>query len=676
MHSNIQNSNITQLEKNITYGLDPSIDQIFYQTIDAIFITDLQGMITAANPAMTKLFKTEAHFFIGKNINSFSYDEPIINPQKIEELLKQGREAKIVQEAIFLTKNMLIKAAMRLTILKDINGIDKLFIIVQDINTESSLKAQLDISKEQLQFILDFTSSMILVTNGTNVRHCNKSLIEFFGIHGIQDIDLKSLDISKLFLSIEGYISQKKKGEWLRTILRNKADGIDSKVAIKDNKKGTTNFFLVDIQPFPREKHFYTVSFRDITELENQKKKLENTKITLEEKVSDSSRELLERERMLAANEEMLSAIFDIVSAGIMMIDDKGRYVRVNKTFCEMYKTSEELILGQDFSVLLDDSMVEEMWELFRQLKEGIISELNHEWRITMRSGDTIDAIVTAKWITIHDGKRYLVCTHHDVSEKNRLEVKHREQERMLIQQAKMAAMGEMIGAIAHQWKQPLNTIALISQNITDDFETHELTAAGLQKHINEVFGQIRFMANTIDDFRNFFKPAKDKIVFDTSVAIQEIVKLMLPQFKVSYVTVSLDSSKASQYGTYVEGYPNEFKQAVLNLLTNAKEAISNRRERLEMSNSEHGTIDIQIVSNEQSVLINFADNGGGIPKPILARMFEPYFSSKETGTGIGLHMSKTIIEGKMKGKLGVKNITNGAEFFIILDRKNIEYND
>ena len=269
----------------------------------------------------------------------------------------------------------------------------------------------------------------------------------------------------------------------------------------------------------------------------------------------------------------------------------------------------------------------------------------------------------------MEDGKRYLVCTHHDVTEKNRLEEKHRVQERMLVQQSKMAAMGEMIGAIAHQWKQPLNTIALIAQNLKDDFECKELTEDVMNEHIKEVLAQVYFMANTIDDFRNFFKPAKEKTLFNAADAVTEVINLMLPQLKVSYIAVYLDDSGAKKHGAKVQGYPNEFKQVALNLITNSKDAITARRETKQLKSADAGTICIKTESSEEHVKIIFTDNGGGIPKEALPRMFEPYFSTKETGTGIGLYMCKTIIENKMKGKISVRNIREGAEFTILLEK-------
>ncbi|MCD8568077.1 MAG: HAMP domain-containing histidine kinase, partial [Geovibrio sp.] len=173
----------------------------------------------------------------------------------------------------------------------------------------------------------------------------------------------------------------------------------------------------------------------------------------------------------------------------------------------------------------------------------------------------------------------------------------------------------------------------------------------------------------TIDDFRNFFKPARSMQFFDISAAVGDIVNLMLPQLKVNYIAVYIDNAGTEKYGSEVSGYPNEFKQVILNLIANSKDAIAERRNRKTLKNSEAGIINIRIESNEKQVKITFSDNGGGIPDEAMHRLFEPYFTTKGSGSGIGLYMCRTIIEGKMKGKISARNVTEGAEFTIVLEK-------
>ncbi|HAL87267.1 MAG TPA: hypothetical protein DCM31_10675 [Deferribacteraceae bacterium] len=226
-----------------------------------------------------------------------------------------------------------------------------------------------------------------------------------------------------------------------------------------------------------------------------------------------------------------------------------------------------------------------------------------------------------------------------------------------------------MIGAIAHQWKQPLNAIALIAQCFKDDYDYKELTLDAVNEHVNGILKQVSFMAATIDDFRNFFKPARTMQAFEISSAVSDIVNLMLPQLKVNYIAVYVDNSATNTYGSEVYGYPNEFKQVILNLIANSKDAIAERRAAKTLKNSEAGIISIKIESTEKQVRIIFSDNGGGIPDEVMNRLFEPYFTTKGSGSGIGLYMCRTIIEGKMKGKISVINSGKGAEFTILLEK-------
>jgi signal transduction histidine kinase len=255
---------------------------------------------------------------------------------------------------------------------------------------------------------------------------------------------------------------------------------------------------------------------------------------------------------------------------------------------------------------------------------------------------------------------------------------KRRQHEHMLIQQSKLAAMGEMISAIAHQWRQPLNAVGLIIQNIKDAYEYGELDKKYLDKSVETSMNQIQFMSKTIDDFRNFFRPDKEKIPFDVKQTAGEVLAMFSSQLKannISYRVVCHAHDRTFEDFTEIIscgemtliGYQNEFKQAFLNLITNAKDAIIERRQSGDMDIEEKGVISFDFEKSGEKIIIRITDNGGGIPEDIIDRVFEPYFTTKEQGrgTGIGLYMSKVIIENNMGGSLTVKNINGGAEFRI-----------
>ena len=228
----------------------------------------------------------------------------------------------------------------------------------------------------------------------------------------------------------------------------------------------------------------------------------------------------------------------------------------------------------------------------------------------------------------------------------------NRKKEQMLFQQSKLASMGEMIGAIAHQWRQPLNSLGLHTQLLVDDFLDGNVDEKYIYNYEKKQMNIIQFMSKTIDDFRNFFSKDKEKTEFYLKDPTLEVVQLIEKQLLSNHILLTIDYDDSK-----ILGYKNELKQVILNVINNAKDAILENK-------IENGQIDIQIKNN----IITITDNGGGIPKEIQDRIFEPYFTTKDTkGTGIGLYMSKTIIEDHLKGKLYFEVKDNKTTFIIEL---------
>jgi len=237
---------------------------------------------------------------------------------------------------------------------------------------------------------------------------------------------------------------------------------------------------------------------------------------------------------------------------------------------------------------------------------------------------------------------------------------KNREKEKLLIQQSKLAAMGEMLGAIAHQWRQPLNHISLLLHFVRDLFVAGKLDEASMRKYADEAKAQVAYMSQTIDDFRNFYQPSKDKTRFCVKEALLGAVEIVKHQF-IHYEIVLHVKGEACE----IVGYENEFKQVVLNILTNAKDALLLKR----ANGPFEARITLTCKALSKGVRVTLCNNGETIEEGIMERIFEPYFTTKfETqGTGIGLYMSKTIIEENMKGKLEAANTKEGVCFTITL---------
>lgn len=231
-----------------------------------------------------------------------------------------------------------------------------------------------------------------------------------------------------------------------------------------------------------------------------------------------------------------------------------------------------------------------------------------------------------------------------------------RQKDQMLIQQSRQASMGEMINSIAHQWRQPLNNLGLIIQNIKVSYETGHLTQEEMTVENDRAMDTILFMSRTIDDFRYFFRSDKQKIVISVGELLDRTLAMVSDSLQ--YQNITIDLNVHGEVTAF--GYPNEYSQVLLNILSNAKDVLTERK-------VDAPRIVIRAFSEEWRSVLTIGDNGGGIDETVLARIFDPYFSTKEVGkgTGIGLYMSKVIIEQNMGGVLSVRNNGEGAEFRI-----------
>ncbi len=242
-----------------------------------------------------------------------------------------------------------------------------------------------------------------------------------------------------------------------------------------------------------------------------------------------------------------------------------------------------------------------------------------------------------------------------------------RAKDEILIQQSKHAALGEMLGNIAHQWRQPLNSLGLKIQSLEDDFYYDRIDQKYIEKTSKEAMETIQYMSKTIDDFRNFFAPQKYKDDFHVIEIVEEIHHILDERLKDHNILLNITGEDI-----IIFGFSNEFKQAVLNIINNATDAIL---EQQEYGKIDDGYINISIQKENEAAVIKIADNGGGISESIIDKVFDPYFTTKfqTQGTGVGLYMSKTIIEKNMEGKIDVATTENGSIFTITLPLKTSE---
>jgi C4-dicarboxylate-specific signal transduction histidine kinase len=229
-----------------------------------------------------------------------------------------------------------------------------------------------------------------------------------------------------------------------------------------------------------------------------------------------------------------------------------------------------------------------------------------------------------------------------------------REKERMMIQQSRIAAMGEMLNNIAHQWRQPLNVLGLKVQEI--GLICEEGCGEELEKNVEKVMEILRHLSQTIDDFRNFSSPDKEKALFTVEGAVAKTLSLIEESFASRGIKIDVGTSGNPQ----ISGYQNEYSQVLLNIFMNAKDAFGEPAR-------EGARIELRAWVDGGKSVVTITDNAGGISEEALERIFDAYYTTKEQGkgTGIGLFMAKTIIEKNMGGRLSARNVEGGAEFRI-----------
>ena len=249
----------------------------------------------------------------------------------------------------------------------------------------------------------------------------------------------------------------------------------------------------------------------------------------------------------------------------------------------------------------------------------------------------------------------------------NQLREHEKENEKILYQQSKMASMGEMIGNIAHQWRQPLSVISTIASGIMVQKEYGMFKEDHLVDDMDKIVKQTAHMSKTIEDFRDFFKSDKEKILFNVKDTIRQNIDLIEASFKNHNITIDPKINQDIE----LFGYQNELTQALINILNNAKDQL------IKLDKEELKLVSIETIIQNNMVEINITDNGGGVPKDIIDKVFDPYFTTKHQsqGTGIGLYMTHEIIVKHFNGQLYVTNVDftyenktyTGARFTIAL---------
>ncbi|MCF7919378.1 MAG: response regulator [Candidatus Cloacimonetes bacterium] len=244
--------------------------------------------------------------------------------------------------------------------------------------------------------------------------------------------------------------------------------------------------------------------------------------------------------------------------------------------------------------------------------------------------------------------------TLQDKIEKSVAEIRMKDHIMML--QSRQAVMGEMIGHIGHQWRQPLNTIGLLTQSMLFSFRNNNLTDEVFDERVSKIMEILDHMSVTIDDFRDFFNPNREKTTFEADRIIRKTISFVENSFQKHKITLRYEKED----DCIIEGFENEYSQVLMNLLINAKDALVHNRQ-------DNRKIAIRLSSQLGQSCLEVEDNAGGIPEEIRENIFQPYFTTKKDhkGTGLGLYICRTIVEKNMSGKIEIRNTNTGVIFTI-----------
>lgn len=382
-------------------------------------------------------------------------------------------------------------------------------------------------------------------------------------------------------------------------------------------------------------------------------------------------------------NKAMFETMFNTSPLGMALVLDDGSFSNINDSFCEIIGYEHDKIINLTFQYITHNDDLEKDLFVLNQLIKKEIKTYHLLKRYIHKKGHVVWVNLTVSAVFEEEDTskvKFFIAIVEDRTEMIQMQKKEKEQQLLLMQQSKLASMGEMVTAIAHQWRQPLNSIGITMQDLVYAFKDNELDEKYLHESKDEIMQQLHLMSDTIDEFRNFFTKNNSITKFDLYSAIDEVIKLSWAQFTVHNINIEttckeneiINNLADAHKKIVLKGSPSDLKQVILNLLNNAKDAILS----LKSQNNLQNTIKLIVDIHETHINIKIYDLAGGIDKTAASRVFEPYFTTKEMGTGLGLYICKTLLEHTFNATIQYESYTNeslkGSCFNIEIPESNI----
>ena len=350
--------------------------------------------------------------------------------------------------------------------------------------------------------------------------------------------------------------------------------------------------------------------------------------------------------------------LLDTLPNPIYYKNTDGKFLGCNLSFAKLFNHKKEEVIGKTAYDFYPEDVAKRNIQVDEELLKTQGTKTSE---MTLHFNDKMRYFILNKAVyeNIDETIGGIVCIMDDITQRV-------QEKQFLIQQSKLAEMGDMVAAIAHQWNEPLVELSAQVQDIALSFQLEELKKIQMEAFVKDSMVQIQYMSKTLSDFRNFLKPSTKKALFSIEKCLNEIFEIVGKQIFYSNINVTVEYVNQNE-DLLIYGYENEFKQVLLNIINNAKNKILEKNAQL----NEKKNIGIKIYSTNKYNVIEISDDAGAIPLDIIGNIFDPYFTTKKDGTGFGLYMVKVIIEDKMQGKIRVRNDKNSVVFIIKMPNTN-----
>lgn len=614
---------------------------------DGLYAFDKNGKIVHVNKAMTKILGYTKEELIGSighdifHLHAFNQNTVVEDCPIYKAFLK---EEHYVAEEFFRKKDgsdILVEVSCS-PIFED-NNLIGYVVLFKDItekrkNEEKILALNKVVQESQNIIVIKDLDLKVIATNKAFANAAGeKSVSEMIG-----KTDAQIFDISEELEPIKSYMENERKAQALKP---GEYIKLEEPVIYPD---GTTKIFsTIKFPIFDNAKVIATANIStDISKEKSYEKHLEKRVAQEIEKSRES--------------DLFYNKIFETANLGICLTNSQGIFTAVNPEYCNIYGYSKEELVGNHFTMVVPPEHRDALIELHDKFIFEKEFELSQEWEVVRKDGEKLHILATAGYLDNVIGGPYKITTVSDITESYKLRELQKKQEVLIEKQSKMAAMGEMIDAIAHQWKQPLGIIKLKSDYLMIMHEASQsIPIKEAQDCSDSVQEQVEHLLNTLDEFRNFLRPNKTEKIFSVQKVLNSVTTLLKDELLSTLITVNINVIDDIE----INGLENEFKHVIINIINNAKDAF--------MENSiKNRTIDITLKNEENLSRITLQDNAGGIPINVIDNIFDANFTTKsdDKGTGIGLYMSQQIIN-KLGANIYVENRDNGACFIIDIDR-------